>query len=211
VTAPARPPPAAGKPRRRWRRRLVRGALLLLLAAFAFWLSYTGPRDPGSYPPAASSPYRLPWPGGVSHWCTQGNHSLFSHRDRQEYAYDFAMPTGSDVCAARGGVVVKVEVVHDGNGYHRPNNFVAVAHGDDTYGWYLHLRQGGSHVREGDVVRQGQLIASSGNVGHSTMPHLHFAVTDAEGQSLPVTFADVPTGRGIPREPRRYTSGNAPP
>lgn len=53
------------------------------------------------------------------------------------------------------------------------------------------------------------VICEWGNVGHSTSPHLHFAVTrikDKRWVTIPVTFADVP-GDGIPRAWRRYKSG----
>jgi murein DD-endopeptidase MepM/ murein hydrolase activator NlpD len=211
VSASAQPPPAAGKPRRRWRKLFVRGTLLALLVLFGLWFFLTGPRDPDSYPPRESSPYRLPWPGGVTHLCVQGNRAVVSHRDREEHAYDFAMPVGSDVCAARGGVVVTVVQGHDGNGFDKPNNFVTVDHGDGTYGAYHHLKQGGSYVRVGQRVEQGERIAASGNVGRSMMPHLHFDVTDRVAwRTIPVTFADVPTDRGIPRMFKSYTSGNAP-
>ncbi len=121
------------------------------------------------------------------------------------------MPVGSDVCAARAGVIVTVVTEHEGNGPRAPNNLIVVAHGDGTFGWYLHLRRDGSYVRLGERVRQGQRIGASGNVGRSASPHLHFHVTDKDCRVMPVTFRDVSSGRGIPRTFRRYTSGNAPP
>jgi murein DD-endopeptidase MepM/ murein hydrolase activator NlpD len=64
-------------------------------------------------------------------------------------------------------------------------------------------------VKPGQKVRQGEVIAASGNVGISMLPHLHFDVTDQEDHLLPVTFADVESDGGIPRMFKRYTSGNS--
>jgi len=184
--------------------------LLAFVAAVAaaHWLT-TGPRDLKQFPPPDASPYRLPFPAGKTFWCVQGNRDWVSHRGWGEFAYDFAMPVGSDVCAARAGEVVRVVVEHDGHGYKWPNNLIAVRHEDGTLGYYLHIRKGGNRVSVGDVVAQGQPIAASGHVGNSSMPHLHFHVTDPERKrTLPVSFADVRRDSGIPRTLKRYASGS---
>jgi murein DD-endopeptidase MepM/ murein hydrolase activator NlpD len=181
--------------------------LILLGAAYVLC---TGPRGLDRYPPPETSPYRLPWPAGVTRLCIQSNRGIVSHRGWEEFAWDFGMPVGSDVCAARGGVVTAVVTGHDGHGPRAPNNLIRIDHGDGTTGCYLHLRKGGALVRVGDRVRQGQRIGLSGHVGRSLTPHLHFAVTRApDGWTVPVSFADVPAGRGVPRLGGRYTSGNA--
>jgi len=73
-----------------------------------------------------------------------------------------------------------------------------------TPGEYYHLRKGGSLVNVGDAITQGQQIGYSGNTGHTTMPHLHFAVYCAVGwgstQSIPVRFQSA---NGIIDRPRR--------
>jgi len=183
-------------------------ALGLAVAALLYGL-LTGPRGESHYPPRAESPYRLPWPKGVERLCVQGNRGVVSHRDRGEFAYDFAMPVGSTVLAARGGRVVRVVDRHDGRGTQAPNNLVVIEHGDGTRGHYLHLEQGGAQVEVGQRVRQGQAIGRSGNVGRSLLPHLHFHVTGRAG-TVPITFADVEADRGIPRMFKRYVSGNTP-
>jgi hypothetical protein len=193
---------------------LRRGLLGVLMAVATIGLGLfvvlTGPRDLTRYPVVKESPYRLPWRAGVRRLCVQGNRAIVSHRDWEEFAYDFAMPVGSDVCAARGGFVVLVEMSHDGNGFGLPNNQIAIAHDDGSFGYYLHLKKCGNYVNVSDRVEQGQRIAASGNVGLSMLPHLHFQVMGASGQLLPVTFAEV-SGDGIPRMFWRYTSDNAPP
>lgn len=41
---------------------------------------------------------------------------------------------------------------------------------------YMHLRKGSLTVKRGDRVKEGQVIALSGNTGESTGPHLHFEI-----------------------------------
>jgi len=164
----------------------------------------TGPRDPSSYPSRTVSPFRLPYPGGTTCLCVQGNRSLFSHRGRYEYGYDFLMSIGSPVTAARSGVVIDVQVDRDGIGLY-PGNQIVIRHEDGTTALYAHLEQGGASVAVGDHVDQGQVIGRSGTTGRSLYPHLHFQVERRE-QSIPTTFADVESGLGIPRAGSFYTA-----
>lgn len=194
----------------RWTGRIALSLLLLVIvAAGVVHFGFEGPRNQEKYPPRATSPYLLPFRGGVSRMCIQSNHCIYSHNGWQEFAYDFPMPVGSDVVAARDGVVSSISVAHDGHGSF--NNDIIVKHADGTYAQYLHLMKGGSYVRAGQKVKQGDLLGASGDVGISTGPHLHFALYayDDTGRfvTVPVTFADVP-GDGICRMFRWYVSGN---
>ncbi len=72
---------------------------------------YSPPRQPfKGYPPAATSPYKLPYEQGASKFVNQGNQGMFSHMRfnsvPQVYAYDFAHDFGDEVLAARDGTVV---------------------------------------------------------------------------------------------------------
>ncbi len=186
-------------------------AALGMAACWVALMSLTGVRDEALYPPREQSPYRLPFPAGRTYVVCQGNRGVVSHRDWEEFAYDFAMPVGSEVCAARGGKVVAVIDGNDGHGRHAANNEIAIDHGDGTIGRYLHIRQGGSYVHIGELVARGQRVAASGNVGLSMLPHLHFVADDRRGNSIPAAFADVDSDSGIPRMFKRYTSHNAAP
>jgi murein DD-endopeptidase MepM/ murein hydrolase activator NlpD len=193
----------------RWRRALLIGIAIVVAGLATAYVVFTGPRDISQYPAPAGSSYKLPWPAGVTWLCIQGNRGIVSHRGYEEFAFDFKMPEGSEVCAARGGTVISVEVSHDGHGMNAPNNRIAIRHDDGTHGVYLHLQKGGSLVRIGDRVGQGQKIGHSGHVGRSMMPHLHFHVLDPKKhETMPISFADVPTDEGVPRMFHRYTSGN---
>ncbi|MCQ4323298.1 peptidoglycan DD-metalloendopeptidase family protein [Stutzerimonas stutzeri] len=139
-------------------------------------------------------PYRypLPWRGGPFR-LTQGANGTYSHFTPQgRYAADIAMPEGTPIVAARGGMVVKIENAQSGRGNNPAGNFVRVLHDDGTMGVYLHLLKGSVKVREGQRIETGSLLARSGNTGNSTGPHLHFVVQRNVGlavESIPFDFA----------------------
>lgn len=61
------------------------------------------------YPPADSSPYRLPYPKGKSWYVGQANHGIWSHNlvaGNMVYAYDFSLDEDEVIVAARPGTVV---------------------------------------------------------------------------------------------------------
>lgn len=152
--------------------------------------------------------YQLPYEPGKRFGILQGYGSRFSHTGLEHYTIDFNMPVGTPVHAARGGVVARVVEEHDKgcweDGCGKFANFVTILHEDGTTGEYYHLAKDGALVEEGDLVKQGQLIALSGNTGHTTMPHLHFGVYRASSwgatRSIPVQFQ---ADQGIVSNPRR--------
>ncbi|MBH3422356.1 M23 family metallopeptidase [Pseudomonas gessardii] len=141
--------------------------------------------------PAPFQRYPLPWRGGPFR-LTQGPGGTFSHSDvKSRYAMDIAMPEGTPIIAARGGVVVNTENSQSGRGSDPSGNFVRVLHDDGTQGVYLHLKQGSVSVRDGQRVGVGSPLALSGNTGNSSGPHLHFVVqrdTGAGWVSIPYEF-----------------------
>ena len=156
--------------------------------------------------------YAFPYSSEKAYRILQGYGSRFSHRGREEFAIDFDMPTGTPVHAARSGVVARVEESHskgcweDDCGQYA--NFVVVLHSDGTTGEYYHLDKDGALVNVGDTVMRGQKIALSGNTGHTTMPHLHFAVYRAVSwgrtQSIEVRFQGADGIIDRPRRGARY-------
>ena len=156
--------------------------------------------------------YALPYASGKSYRVLQGYGSRFSHTGLEAYAVDFDMPEGTPVHAARSGVVARVEESHSigcwEEGCGRYANFIVVLHRDGTTGEYYHLQKDGALVEVGDRVVRGQQIALSGNTGHTTMPHLHFAVYRAtewgNTQSIPVRFESADGVVMRPRHGARY-------
>ena len=158
--------------------------------------------------------YRLPWASGESYAVLQGYGSSFSHTGLEHYAVDFDMPEGTPVHAARGGIVARVEESHDigcwEDGCGRYANYIVILHEDGTTGEYYHLQRDGALVETGERVAAGAPIGLSGNTGHTTMPHLHFAVYRAgewgRTQSLPVRFSHRDGVTAQPRHGQRLVA-----
>ncbi|WP_366293036.1 peptidoglycan DD-metalloendopeptidase family protein [Paenibacillus sp. AN1007] len=99
-------------------------------------------------------------------------HPITGEVGKMHAGVDFAVPVGTSVHAASGGIVIMAEW-YSGYGY-----TVIVDHGGGLWSLYGHLREGGFKVSKGDTVNKGDTIAESGNTGNSTGPHLHFEVRD---------------------------------
>lgn len=154
------------------------------------------PGDPSAVPESGVS-YRAPFALGASYPVTQTYPDSVTHRTRDSmYAVDLAMPIGTDVVAARAGIVFDVASTNfksgpDADDYADLANLVRILHDDGTFAIYAHLNWNTIRVRPGDRVEAGQYIADSGNTGWSSGPHLHFAVQRNMGMrvdSVPVEF-----------------------
>jgi murein DD-endopeptidase MepM/ murein hydrolase activator NlpD len=87
---------------------------------------------------------------------------------RMHEGIDLAVPSGTPVVSAAAGTVIVAGWM---GGY---GNLVVVDHGGGIATAYGHNTS--VTVAPGQQVAQGQLIAYSGNTGHSTGPHVHFEV-----------------------------------
>ena len=141
----------------------------------------------------------LPWEAGQEFLVSRTTrHFIRSNGGVGLYAIDVPMPIGTTIVGSRAGRVVAVqEAFVDGNGEDLKENFVFIRHADGTISRYFHLTRDGALVSVGDVVRQGQSIALSGNTGDSAGPHLHFDV-QACGPNLPPHYNALPCGQTVP-------------
>lgn len=145
-------------------------------------------------PPQA---YRVPIAIATNFRVSQAFPDVVTHNAPDSYyAVDLAMPVGTNIFAARAGIVFDVASDNFRNGLDperdgRSANVVRILHDDGTYAIYAHLNWNSIRVRPGDRVRRGEYIADSGNTGFSSGPHLHFAVVRNVGmriQSIPIEF-----------------------
>lgn len=180
---------------------------------------------------AARPTYLLPWPAGQSFRVLQGpflvdaiggcTSGCASHEDEDgHYAWDFALPEGTPVVAARAGTVRLVagswsadhcggvdSVQDEPAGYvvnediGNQANLVLIDHGDGTSALYLHLSVIDpiieDAVKTGGAVTAGERLGWSGRTGMTgCVPHLHFQVeksvrADWYTESVPIAFVDA--------------------
>jgi murein DD-endopeptidase MepM/ murein hydrolase activator NlpD len=141
------------------------------------------------------SPYLLPFPPGTGYTMFQGYCTENSSHENQ-LAYDFLMPIGTEVTAARAGTVIDVkEDVTEGSNS-RFLNYVSIRHVDGTIAFYAHLTTDGVLVELWDTVEAGQVIVLSGATGRTHEGGLlHFGVYGGEpvreGWDVPVSFRNA--------------------
>ncbi len=172
------------------------------------------PGDPAAQPDI-DYVYRAPFSAGNSFEITQTYPQSITHRTRDSmYAVDLAMPVGTDIVAARDGVVFDVASNNYKGGVDRSEyaelaNIVRILHDDGTFAVYAHLNWNSIRVRPGERVRAGQYIADSGNTGFTSGPHLHFAVLRNVGMrvdSLRVDFRGPNESRITPASGNTLTA-----
>jgi len=148
--------------------------------------------------------FRKPVPVDVvaivsSGWSRPRPHGL--HR-----GLDIPLPQGTPILAIDAGEVVRVQ--HDERS--DAGRWVGIRHPSDIVSRYLHLSR--PLVQLGQRVARGDVLAESGNTGHSTGPHLHLdlraslAILSSIALALGRPAFDVgprlePYGYSIPGEP----------
>jgi hypothetical protein len=162
---------------------------------------------------APDQPYRVPFAVGQTVLVSQAYPSNVTHIDpSSEYAIDIAVPDGTPVYAARGGVVIDMAHDHFRGGLTATAldqaNFVQILHSDGTVGIYAHLHWDSIRVQPGQKIQRGEYIANAGSTGFSSGPHLHFAVLRNAGlqsQSVPVQFAGANAASVTPQTGMKLT------
>ena len=195
--------PSASRSHRVWV--VATAVLALTTAGLGIWVIFLQDRSGESLPTLeflrfgdpAESPYCLPYPEGESYYINNSYSTRGSHIGR--FAYDFAMPFGSEIAAARAGTVTESrDHYRDDEAVGGHENGVFVVHDDGTMAVYLHMSEEGVFVDVGDEVKAGDVIGLVGTSGTSpNNPHLHFEVFEGQGErsqwykTLPVNFRNA--------------------
>ncbi|WP_341300899.1 M23 family metallopeptidase [Lysinibacillus sp. FSL H8-0500] len=124
--------------------------------------------------------------------------------ENQRYAYDFVImkenrsyesdPTlnesyfafGKEYLAPADGVVVSMENNVEDNepvgifNEEQPlGNYIILDHGNGEFSYLIHFKHQSIVVKQGDKVKQGDLLGLVGNSGNSSEPHIHFHVANS--------------------------------
>ncbi|WP_063000443.1 M23 family metallopeptidase [Nocardia jinanensis] len=106
------------------------------------------------------------------------------------YGIDFADTLGAPIKSVASGTVIEAGPA---SGF---GMWVRVLHDDGTTGVYGHVND--IYVSEGQRVNAGDVIATVGNRGQSTGPHLHLEIWDQGGNKIdPMTWM---VSKGVPLE-----------
>lgn len=162
-------------------------------------------RFPARFPVAASLPFFGEWK------VSQGHNGEITHKGAWRNAWDFIITDkngkqfkgsgdfaedyfcyGKAVTAPFDGTVMEVvnsipdNTIGDVDTRNNWGNTVILKHSNDIFSKLSHLKYHSVEVREGDPVKQGQLLGKCGNSGRSPYPHLHF-------QFQPTPYIGSPT------------------
>ncbi len=162
-------------------------------------------RFPARFPIAASLPFFGEWE------VSQGHNGEITHKGAWRNAWDFIITDksgkqfkgsgdfpedyfcfGRAITAPYDAMVMEVinsipdNIIGDVNTKNNWGNTVILKHSDDLFSKLSHLKYHSVNVKEGDLVKQGQLLGKCGNSGRSPYPHLHF-------QFQPTPYIGSPT------------------
>lgn len=139
-------------------------------------------------PPSSNNPnerFYFDWPVDEARMTRGFSLEPTGKRRKPHLGIDLAAPKRTRILAAHDGTVVYVG--RDFKGYGR----LVLLEGKQ--GWatlYGHLTK--ALVQEGDVVKQGDLIAQMGRTGRATGVHLHFEIRKDKGPVDPLYYLPKP-------------------
>ncbi len=108
-------------------------------------------------------------------------------RRRAHHGVDYAAPKGTPVYAIGSGKVIKKAYQANGAGY-----YLKIRHNSTYTTSYMHLSGYAKGLKEGDYVKQKQVIGYVGSTGLSTGPHLDFRVYENGKPINPLTIKSQP-------------------
>ena len=108
-------------------------------------------------------------------------------RVRAHHGVDYAAPKGTPVYAIGSGKVIKKAYQANGAGY-----YLKIRHNATYTTSYMHLSGYAKGLKEGDYVKQKQVIGYVGSTGLSTGPHLDFRVYENGKPINPLTIKSQP-------------------
>ena len=121
-----------------------------------------------------------------SHFSNNRYHPVLK-RYRAHHGVDYAAPKGTPVYAIGSGKVIKKAYQANGAGY-----YIKIRHNSTYTTSYMHLSKFAKGLKEGDYVKQKQVIGYVGSTGLSTGPHLDFRVFENGKPINPLTIKSQP-------------------
>ena len=120
-----------------------------------------------------------PVDGVITSYCGERENPIL-HKQENHNGLDIAVPEGTDVIAVKSGTVTEVRT---------SATYGKVLEYETKDGYtvmYAHLSK--VLVKQGEEIKQGQVVAKSGNTGLSTGPHLHYSLWKGETLLDPMEY-----------------------
>ncbi len=114
------------------------------------------------------------------------------NRKRPHLGIDLAAPKGTNILAAHDGIII-----YTGKDFRGYGKMIMI---EGAQGWatlYAHFSS--INVKEGQTVRQGDIIGGMGRTGRATGVHLHFEIRKTKGPVDPLLYLP----RAVPRLSKR--------
>lgn len=102
-------------------------------------------------------------------------------RPRPHLGLDLASKKGTPVLSANDG-----QVIYAGSGFRGFGRFIIIEHEGDWASFYGHLDK--ILIKQGDIIKKGDLIGKMGRTGRATGTHLHFELRHGRKAIDPIAF-----------------------
>ena len=134
----------------------------------------------------SESGYLWPLPGGYNTISSLAGGRIHpvTGKPGNHAGIDIPAPSGTNIYAAKSGVVIHA-AKGTGSSWSY-GNYVIVSHSDGTSTLYAHMSRIG--CKEGQTVKQGDVVGYVGTTGRSTGNHLHFEVRSGSTGKDPVNY-----------------------
>ncbi|HEY3429639.1 MAG TPA: peptidoglycan DD-metalloendopeptidase family protein [Cyclobacteriaceae bacterium] len=105
-----------------------------------------------------------------------------TNEDYYAFGKELVAPCDGEVMLVVDGV--KDNVPGELNPVYVPGNTVIIKTANNEYLFFAHFKQHSIKVKQGQKVKQGELLGLCGNSGNSSEPHLHFHIQNAENMNV---------------------------
>ena len=104
-----------------------------------------------------------------------------TNEDFYAFGKELIAPCDGEIILAVDGV--KDNIVGEMNTFHTGGNSIILKNATNEYLVFCHFKQNSIVVKQGQKVKQGQLLGLCGNSGNSSEPHLHFHIQNVESMN----------------------------
>jgi len=105
-----------------------------------------------------------------------------TNEDYYAFGKELIAPCDGEIVLVVDGI--KDNVPGEMNPVYVPGNTVIVKTLNNEYLFFAHFKQHSIRVKQGQQVKQGEILGLSGNSGNSSEPHLHFHIQNVEDLNI---------------------------